>query len=161
MFLFFVFFSSAGTHGESTILEKVCFSPEAGSALFWHLGFYSVCKHRFARFSRSTLAERNAQLQVTSTKRSTNVVSNHVGRFGIKMCQMVVWYWWCCQACFVLRFAREAKLCQMEFPLHPHMVSLPLDARRAKCKCSFDCFSYCSRNFAFARCLLNEMRIRK
>ena len=52
---------------------------------------------------------------------------------------------------FVLRFQTEAELCQMEFRLHPTMVSLPLDARRAKCTCGLDGLDYLTYRFALVR----------
>ena len=60
-------------------------------------------------------------------------------------------------SCFVLRLAREAKLCQMECRSDPTIVSFSLDACRPKCVWSFDRFARLVCSFDIARRLSSKI----
>ena len=63
-------------------------------------------------------------------------------------------------SCFVLRLSRKAKLGQKVVRFDPTMVSLSLDACRAKCTWSFDRLACLTCSFAPARRLSHEMHCR-
>ena len=90
-----------------------------------------------------------------------NTICKHIDKHSLKTCksprdQNVPNGALVSASCFVLRFARKAKLGQMGVRFDPTMVSLSLDACRTKCTWSFDRLACLTCSFALARRLSSE-----